>query len=580
MPGSALDRIPGAYPLLAAVVALARRPATEWRASPLARALSARPEGLAADPHDLRPADPEAGRRILAGGFLFNGETLAPGPRGDPWDCASPSRRFAEALHGFSWLKDLTGLGDAGAWEGLRLTLAWARLFGRWNSFAWSGEVLERRVFNLACAIRSLSAPASDAEAAQVAADLARQAGALLSAPKGPARAAERAVASAVAGAALGGAAGERLLDRALSRLDHALVQTVTPDGGHASRSPQAALELFFDLTTLDDALVQRGIAAPDEMMRALDRLAAAVRFFTLADGGLASFQGGASLPPAYVAAARAQDGLGERATPVTRNGYHRLDSAALQVIADGAAPAAGPWSVASGAQPLAVAVLAAGKPLIVNSGWSPSAHAPQALRLVDAASTAAVGEAGCGAPLSGFAAQVLGPRLRDASDGFTAHRHEAPGAVLLELSHDGWARRFGFRHERRFHLDLASGELRGEDRLTPLGARNARDGRRFIPFAVRFHLPPQVSALIAQDRKSVLLKVEGDETGWWLRNDALEVGLDASTQLHAGQVRHGQQIVLRGQARLDAGARVRWKISAAHSVSEAARVDEAEPTS
>jgi uncharacterized heparinase superfamily protein len=90
----------------------------------------------------------------------------------------------------------------------------------------------------------------------------------------------------------------------------------------------------------------------------------------------------------------------------------------------------------------------------------------------------------------------------------------------------------------------------------------------------VRFHLPPQVSALIAQDRKSVLLKVEGDETGWWLRNDALDVGLDASTQLHAGQVRHGQQIVLRGQARLDAGARVRWKISAAHSLSEVGRVD------
>ena len=110
MAGSALDRIPGAYPLLAAAVALARRPAFEWQASPLARVLSPRPDGLAADPHDQRPADPEAGRRILAGGFVFQGETLAPGPRGDPWDGASPSRRFAEALHGFAWLKDLTVL--------------------------------------------------------------------------------------------------------------------------------------------------------------------------------------------------------------------------------------------------------------------------------------------------------------------------------------------------------------------------------------------------------------------------------------------------------------------------------------
>ncbi len=582
MSGSALDGLPGAYPLLAAVTALARRPAMEWRASPLARALAAwpRPEGLAADPHDLRPADAEAGRRILAGGFRLGGESLAPGPRGDPWGSPSPSRRFAELLHGFGWLKDLTVLGDAGSWEGLRLTLAWARLFGRWNGFAWSGEVLERRVFNVACAIRALTAPASEAEADQIAADLARQARTLLSAPEGPVRAAERATAAAVAGAALGGPGGEQLLDRALGRLVRALPQTVTPDGGHATRSPRAALELFFDLTTLDGALVQRGIAAPDEMMRALDRLAATVRFFTLADGALASFQGGAEASASYVAAARAQDELGERATPAARNGYHRLGAAALQVIVDGAEPAAGAWSVDACAQPLAMAVFAAGKPLVVNSGWSAAAHAPQALRLVDAASTAAVGEAACGAPLSGFAAQVLGHRLRDAAGGVEAQRQEEPGAMLLELSHDGWVRRFGLRHERRLHLDRASGELRGEDRLTPLRARAARDGRRFVPFTVRFHLHPLVSALIARDRKSVLLKVEGDETGWWLRNDAAEVRLDASTQLHDGEVRHGQQIVLRGQARLDAGARIRWKIGAAHSLSEAERVDVVEAAS
>jgi len=34
---------------------------------------------------------------------------------------------------------------------------------------------------------------------------------------------------------------------------------------------------------------------------------------------------------------------------------------------------------------------------------------------------------------------------------------------------------------------------------------------------------------------------------------------------------------VLRGQARLDGGAKVRWKLSAAHSLSEPARVDAAE---
>jgi uncharacterized heparinase superfamily protein len=83
----------------------------------------------------------------------------------------------------------------------------------------------------------------------------------------------------------------------------------------------------------------------------------------------------------------------------------------------------------------------------------------------------------------------------------------------------------------------------------------------------VRFHLHPEVSALIARDKKSVLLKAEGDESGWWLRNDALEVVIEPSVHYQDGRPRRSQQIVLRGQARMDAGARVRWKLVAASRV-------------
>lgn len=566
MPASVLDRIPGAYQLYAAAAAFRGRVELEWAAAPLHHLVLAgpRPHGLGASPRDLRPADAETGRRILSGAFSFEGETLAIGPRGDPWDMPSPSRRFAGALHSFGWLKDLVAQGEPGAWEALRLTLAWGRLFGPWNVFAWEPRLLERRVFNLACNLAALSAPASEAEAEQIAADLARQARFLLGVRGAPERAAERATAAAAAGAALGGAAGERLLSRALARLGRVLPATVVADGGHASRSPQAALELLFDLSTLDDALAQRRVTSPVELMRAVDRLAGAVRFFTLADGRLAAFQGGEPLPGPYVAAAGAQDELAERAVPVARNGYQRLEARSLQVIADAAAPATGPWSVAACGQPLAIEVLAGGKRLIVGSGWSPDAAGPQALRLVDAASTATVGEGSCGAPIAGFPARALGPRLRGGYEVTDVRRHEAPGALWLEMGHDGWTRRFGLRHERRLYLDVEADELRGEDRLTPLRASGTAEGRRFIPFVVRFHLHPQVSALIARDRKSVLLKAEGEESGWWLRNDALDVALEPSVHHQDGVTRHGQQIVLRGQARLDAGAKVRWKLSAA----------------
>ncbi|WP_334161567.1 heparinase II/III family protein [Phenylobacterium sp.] len=560
--------LPGRNAAVAIGVAARRQLAAEWRGTALHRWTLARPkpEGLSAAPRDLRPVDAENGARILAGAFVLAGATLTTGPRGDPWDRPSPDRAFAVALHRMAWLRDVVAAGAPGPSEGLRLVLEWRRAFGRWNGFSWSPDVLERRVFNLACAVRTICTRASEAEAANVALDLARQARFLLQAEEGPVRAAERACAAAVAATALGGRPGERLLTDALAKLERALPATVDADGGHATRSPQAALELLFDLRTLDDALVQRGVAPPDEVMRAIDRLAGAVRFFTLADGRLAAFQGGEELQPAYVAAARARDEAEERPIPAARNGYQRLEARSLQVMADAGPPAAGAWSMAACAQPMAIEVLAGARRLIVGAGWSPDAQGPQAMRLVDAASTASIGDASCGEPLRGFPARVLGPRLVGAVDAVEARRHEAPGALWLELAHDGWARRFGLRHERRLYIDVEADELRGEDRFTPAGAKGAGGGRKFVPFMVRFHLHPQVNALIARDKKSVLLKPEGQEQGWWLRNDAIEVAIEPSVHYQEGHPRRSQQIVLRGQARLETGARIRWKLSAAES--------------
>jgi uncharacterized heparinase superfamily protein len=566
MPGPVMGRIPGGYQILA--MAVAARRALAGAASTLLTPLAPRATGLAATPHDLRPADPENGRRILAGGFAFDGETLAHGARGDPWDRVSPSRRFALGLHRFGWMGDLLAQGEPGAREGLRLALGWRRVFGRAAGFSWTVEVLERRVFNLACSAKALSAGASDAEAAQIARDLDRQARALLAADEGPVRAAERATAAAIAGAAL---AGEGLLKAALRRLERVLPQSVDPDGGHATRNPQAALDLFYDLLTLDDALTQRGVAPPAEMSRAIERLGGAVRFLTLADGGLAAFQGGEALSRAYVAGARAQDLAGGGALAAKCNGYHRLEARTLQVVADAAAPAAGAWSLAACGQPLAIEVLAGGRRLIVGSGPSSEAQAAPALRMADAASTLTLGDLPCGRPLVGYAAEVLGARLRDAYEVVLARRQDAPGARLLEMAHDGWADRLGLRHERRLYLDLQTDELRGEDRLTPLRASGSVEGRRFVPFAIRFHLHPQVSALIARDGKSVLLKADDQGAGWTLRSDAAETVLEPSAYYQNDQPRLSQQVVLRGQARLDAGARVRWKLLAAGSRVDAA---------
>lgn len=549
---------------------LASHVAREWYGSGPHRLLIAfpRPEGLSARPHDPRPVDPGRGSKILAGTLTLDGGSLRLAPDGDPFDTASPSRRFAVSLHRFDWLPDLAAAGSDGARRSLRLIDDWRRVFGKWNAFSWSPECLERRVFHLACAAKTLAAEGSDAEIADLTRDLARQARHLLEIAAAPARILERAAVATLAGCVLAGKPGERLIDKGLKALLRHLDQMVLADGGHATRSPEAGVELLFDLLTLDDALGQRGRPSPEALSRAIDRLSSATRFFTLGDGHLAAFHGGEAIAQPRIAAALAHDDAGPRPlNAAPHSGYHKMIGGSIELIADCGPPAAGSLSVAACAQPAAVEIVCAKDRLITSCGWSPEATGANAFRLSDAASTVSVGDGSAGRPLSGFRARALGPWLVDGATQVEAKRHDDVGGVWLDIIHDGW-RHVGLQHARRLFLDAVNDELRGEDSLTPFaGPADPRDGiggpRRYLPFAVRFHLHPEARASIARDGKSVLIRGPSN-IGWWLRNDAVDVEIAPTAHFDHGLARKAGQIVLKSQVRPEVGAKIRWKLTRA----------------
>ena len=542
----------------------------EWFGSPPHRALISRPRpvGLAVHPHDPRPVDIERGRQLLDGVMVLDGSALRLGETGDPFDQPSPTRQFAAALHGFDWLPHLLAAGPGSSRLALRLLQDWRRVFGVWNPFSWSGERLERRTFHLACAARALSPEASDAEISAMTMDIARGARQLLKASDAPDRRLERAVVVAIAGCALTGKASDRLMAAGLKRVAADIETIVLPDGGHASRSPEAGLELLFDLLTLDDALGQRGRPAPEALGRAIDRLSSSVRFFTLADGCLAAFQGGEAVEPRRVAAALAHDDHGPRPPQSAPHvGYQKMQGGSIQVMADAGPPARGMLSVSACAQPAAVEIICGKDRLITSCGWSPEATGANAFRLSDAASTLSVGDGSAGRPLSGWRAEALGPWLVDGATDFEIKRHDADVGVWLDIVHDGW-RRLGLTHARRLYLDLKADELRGEDSLIPLPDKNGvstnADGpRRYLPFMISFHLHPDARASLARDGKSVLIKGPSN-VGWWLRNDAVDVAIAPSAHFDHGHARRAGTIVLRSQVRPEKGAKIRWKLARA----------------
>ena len=548
--------------LEAAWAAVARQGRTEWYGSPphLARLTGPRALGFAFFPRDSRPSDQAVGRDILAGSYIFAGERMMLGRGGDPWNRPSPSRVFAEQLHQFGWLRDLVSIGEEGAREALRLVEEWRLVFGRWSSFAWSGEVLDRRVVNFTTALGPMVALASEAEVEMLAELLVRQARQLLLAREPPGRAAERAAAAALAGTAMAGRAGDRLVARALPRLVRLIPKTVLPDGGHASRSPEAGLDLLLDLISLSDGLEQRGLEVPEPVISAIDRLRAALRFFTLPDGRLACFQGGEESEPELIAAAAdpTEPGWGPPPAEAPYAGYQRMVGRTIQVIFDVGAPAGAPFDETACAQPGAIEIVCGLDRLVTNSGWSPRASRSQALRLADGGSTVALGRESAGAPLAGWTGRMLGPRLAGGAHQVQVKRTASDAGVWVDLSHDGWAA-LGIQHDRRLFLDLKADELRGEDQFSPTGApREAR----VIAYAVHFHLPPEVEAAVARDHKSVLIRGPSSK-GWWLRNDAVDVRVEPDVHFVGGQQLPSLQVVLLGHLRADRGGRVRWKLAA-----------------
>lgn len=529
-----------------------------------------RAQGLAAAPRDFRPCDAEVGRAILGGRFMLAGATLEAQSPEDPWNRPSPSRAFAVALHEFAWLPSLMLAGEKGAREAVRLTLGWHAVFSHWSPFSWAPEVLARRVFNLACAARRMAGVANEADRALLTDILIRQARQLLRPPGGLGEHAAQRTAAAVAGCALGGKAGTALRRRAIRMLAGSLNRTVGQDGAHASRSPQAGLELLLDLLTLEDALLQLSETPSPELTLAMGRLTIGLRTLTQPDGRLAAFQGGAALDPALVAAARAHDqddpGPAEGAGP---GGYVRIHSPLMTLMIDAAPPASGPWSAAACAQTGAMEIICGRDRLITNCGWTPRIQERQGLRLSPAGSTLSLGDGSMSEPLSGWKAELLGPRLSGYPLHVAVEHRVAEGAAWLEVEHDGWAPRFGLKHQRRLYLDLRLDELRAEERMHPCERHKSEARPLAAPYAVRFHLEPGVQASLARDKRSILLRGASGR-GWWFRSDAPDVDIEPSIHVVEGLTRRSLQIVLRGSARTDTETKIRWKLSPAGAGGEA----------
>jgi uncharacterized heparinase superfamily protein len=517
------------------------------------------PLKLLAVPKDPVAGDKLAGEAILRGRFLHRGQTLEIESL-DFNDPALPAD-FSDYLQSFEWLRDLAAAAtrERAAKPAEQVMAKWLAAHGaQVSDRAWRADLWGRRIlFWSAYAPYILSSRDADYRAL-VLNTLSRGARHLdKAADRAPPGIARMTAWAGVIAAALVVQGGSARLSRGETGLLRALSLGMHDDGGLTSRSPVEQLALVELLSQLRAVYFAGEADIPDMLGEALEGAVAALLGVTLGDEALSNWQGGNMLNKRRVAAA--VEGTGVRARPLRQPrgwGYQRLDAKATVASFDAAPPP--PSRAFSGgcASTLAFELSEGQNRIVVNCGGAGAAagalpeQLAAALRTTAAHSTLTLGDRNSTAihedgTLGKGVAQV------------ELARDDTAGVVQVEASHDGYVRRFGFVHQRTLTLAADGRELRGQDVLLQQG-RGKRKAGEALPFAVRFHLAPNVEAATTADGQGALLRIRGS-TVWQFRCRGGQLAIEDSIWIDGEARPHGSlQLVVSGDTPPD-GHTIAW---------------------
>ena len=515
-----------------------------------------KPLRLTAVPRDHVQGDRRAGDALLAGKFTYGGETI---PLADlDFAALGVDGPLAEAVQGFSWLRDLAAASgrDRGAKVAETMTGRWLVAHGTRVDAAWRPDLWGTRIlFWTAYAPYVLSSRDQGYRSALLN-TLARGARHLDSnADKAPPGLKRITAWSGMVTAALILQGGLPRIARAESGLMRALAAAQYEDGGLMSRCPHEQMLLVDRLGLLRAAYFAAKQELPDGLEGASAAALAALHGVTMGDGALSSWQGGNPGSAARLAAL--SEGCGLRARPLRAArgwGYQRLSALGTILVVDAAPPPAR-MSTRGCASTLAFELSDGPQRLVVNCGGPgplPTAlpdELAEALRSTAAHSTLTLADTNSTALLPSGG---LGKGVEDVR----ADRSEDNDNSRLVAAHDGYVRGHGLVHERSLILGNDGKEVRGQDKLVPKGRKKIRAD---VPYAIRFHLAPGVEAVPTADGMGALIRSPAAPP-WNFRCRGAMLGIEESLTIDgSGRAVPTIQLVIVGETSA-LGTSVAWQ--------------------
>lgn len=540
---------------------LARLATDRVRRAAIARLLSSRllrwrygapvADELLIVPQELRTCDPSFADEIAAGHFGFGGAVAYIGS-GSPFDLKPPSPEWARELHGFGWLRHLRAAESEEARENaIDLVLEWIRKHGSRGGIAWDQPVIGRRLISWISNASLLLDDVDQATYDRIADSLGDQLIRLSATWRDAAAGYPRLLSlTALVLADLCVAGHDRHLEEIERAFAEELESQILPDGGHVSRNPGTPVELLLDFLPLRQCFVVRDRPVPPALNAAIDRMLPHIRFLRLGDGSLARFNGMGSPNLDLVATVLA---YGDVPTTLPSHapasGYARLVRGDTVIIADVGSPPRLELAGQAHAGCLSFEMSAGRWPLFVNCGAPGPADQDwrAASRATASHNTVCVGgKSSSRLVLHNLLESLVGAPPIRFPERVVARITELPeGGISLRARHDGYHKQFGLIHRRHLTLEADGKILSGTDKLGPM-----RGNLRFavdVPFAVHFHLHPDVACSLARRGGAAEIVLPNNER-WSFAAQGAQLTVEDS--FHCADLsgpRRALQIVLRG---------------------------------
>jgi uncharacterized heparinase superfamily protein len=515
------------------------------------------PLKLMAVPEDPVLGDIERGHALLGGVLDWRGEE-----RGvESIDFARPdwSTGFADHLHSFAWLRDLSTVATRA--QGAPIA---EYLMGRWldafaetvDATAWRPDLWGRRILFWTAHAPLILSSTDLVYRSRVLNTMARGARHLdRGADKAPPGVARIAAWCGVIAAGLLLAGGDPRQAFGEAGLARALDTGLFADGGVIARSPAVQLDAVMLLTMMREVYDARGLPFPEQFQTRLQRMISALLGVIHGDRALSSWQGSGPETPERIAAVIEASGV--RTRPLRQAGdwgYQRLAAAQAVLVMDAAPPPIARAIEGGCASTLAFEFSDGAQRIVVNCGGARAtvaqvpASLAHGLRTTAAHSTLTLGDSNSTAI---HADGTLGRGVAQVE----LSRQESDAASRIEASHDGYVRRYGFTHRRQLLLTGDGRELRGEDALLPEGRKRQAGS---TSFALRFHLGDGVEAMVTAESGQAILRLE-DGALWQFRCRGGVLAIEESLWIDGtGRPVATQQLVVTGETPAG-GAHVSW---------------------